>query len=78
MELKYYRAKNFGKGFITHEDMELAYIQSFPGDIWVTTNTVWASRVNAEELTKEQAQGIVTQAELESFNFYEPPVLVEE
>ncbi len=59
--LKYYYAVNTGKGFITHEENESAYIKGYPGDIYVTENEAWASRVSAIELTKDQAQAIVNE-----------------
>ena len=33
---KYYEKENTGKGFITHEDNELAFVSGYPGNIWVT------------------------------------------
>lgn len=59
MALKYFQAENYGKGFITHEDNEFKHVSGYPGNIWVTENEVWAQRVGATELTKEQAQAIV-------------------
>ena len=61
MALRYYHGVNTGKGFITHEDQEsgLGSISGYPGDIWVTENTVWAERVGVVEKTKEEAQSIV-------------------
>lgn len=59
---KYYQIENWGHGFITHEDMEIAHIAGYPGDIWVTTNTQWAQRVGAVEKTKDEAQAIVDAA----------------
>ena len=56
---KYYNAENTGKGFITHEDNELAHIKGYPGNIWVTENTAWAVRVGAVEKTKLEAQTLV-------------------
>ena len=73
---KYYQIENYGHGFITHEDMEIAHISGYPGDIWVTTNTQWAQRVGAIELTKEQAQDIVNAAITTTWtppNTIEPP-----
>ena len=55
---KYYLAISYGKGFITHQENEVAHIAGFPGNIWVTENTAWAQRVNAIEKTKEEAQSI--------------------
>ncbi len=57
--MAYYEATNTGKGFITHEDNELAHVAGYPGNIWGTTNTTWASRVGATSKTKSQAQTIV-------------------
>jgi hypothetical protein len=62
MALKYYQAINTGKGFITHEDNESAHVAGYPGDIWTTENTTWATRVGATEKTLEQAQAIVDAA----------------
>ena len=59
---KYYQVENYGKGFITHEDSESAYISGYPGNIWVTKNATWAQRVNAAEKTREEAQAIVDAA----------------
>lgn len=76
---KYYQIENYGHGFITHEDMEIAHIAGYPGDIWVTTNTQWAQRVGAVELTKEQAQDIVNAAIVATWippNSTEPPQIV--
>jgi hypothetical protein len=57
--MAYYQAVNTGKGFITHEENESAHIAGYPGDIWVTENTTWASRVEATSKTKTEAQAIV-------------------
>jgi glucan biosynthesis protein len=76
---KYYQIENYGHGFITHEDMEITHIAGYPGDIWVTTNTQWAQRVGAIELTKEQAQDIVNAAIAATWippNSTEPPQIV--
>lgn len=76
---KYYQIENYGHGFITHEDMEIAHIAGYPGDIWVTTNTQWTQRVGAVELTKEQAQDIVNAAIDATWilpNSTEPPQIV--
>ena len=32
--MKYYEGKNTGKGFITHDDNEVGYIQDCGYDIW--------------------------------------------
>jgi hypothetical protein len=62
--MKYYTgAENYGKGFITHEDNERSQIEGYPGDVWLSENNdVWAARVGAAEVTKEQAQAIVDTA----------------
>jgi hypothetical protein len=57
--MAYYVAENTGKGFITHEDNELAHVAGFPANVWVTENTAWAIRVGAVEKTKEEAQVLV-------------------
>ena len=56
---KYYQAENTGKGFITHEDNELAHVAGYPGNIWVTENTEWAARHGLVEMTKTNAQNAV-------------------
>lgn len=60
--MKYFQAENTGKGFITHQDNEVAHISGYPADIWVTENTAWAARVGAVEKTKEEAQAIIDAA----------------
>lgn len=60
--MTYYHAVNTGKGFITHEDNELAHVAGHPGDVWVTDNSAWAARVGATEKTKEEAQALVDAA----------------
>ena len=55
--MKYYEGKNTGKGFITHDDSEVAHIQGFVGDIWATENWRWAHFRGLTELTKAEAQG---------------------
>jgi hypothetical protein len=57
--MAYYYAVNTGKGFITHEENEAAHISGYPGDVWITENTTWASRVGAISKTKEEAQALV-------------------
>jgi hypothetical protein len=60
--MAYYHVVNTGKGFITHAENETAHISGYPGDVWVTENSTWASRVNAIEKTKEEAQALVDAA----------------
>ena len=59
---KYYQTENYGKGFITHDDNELGHVSGYPGNIWVTENTAWATRLNLVEITKLNAQTIVNTA----------------
>ena len=59
---KYYNAENTGKGFITHEDNELAHIKGYPGNVWVTENTAWAVRHSLVEMNKVNAQTLVNTA----------------
>ena len=56
---KYYNAENTGKGFITHEDNELAHISGYPGNVWVTENTAWAARHSLTQINKVTAQTLV-------------------
>ena len=51
--MAYFQATNTGKGFITHADNEAAHVAGFPGNVWVTENTTWASRVGAVSKTKD-------------------------
>lgn len=60
--MAYFHATNTGKGFITHADNESAHISGYPGDVWVTENTTWATRVSATEKTKVEAQALVDAA----------------
>lgn len=60
--MKYFQAQNTGKGFITHQDNELAHISGYPADIWITENVTWAARVGAVEKTKAEAQALVDAA----------------
>ena len=60
--MAYYEATNTGKGFITHADNESAHVAGYPGDIWETTKSTWASRIGATSKTKSQAQTIVDAA----------------
>ena len=60
--MAYYHAANTGKGFITHAENESAHISGHPGDIWVTENEAWASRVGAVSKTKVEAQALVDAA----------------
>ena len=59
---KYYNAENTGKGFITHEDNELAHVSGYPGNVWVTENTAWAVKHGLTEITKVNAQTLVNVA----------------
>ena len=57
--MAYYHAVNTGKGFITHTDNESAHVAGYPGDVWVTENTTWATRVSATSKTQEEATKIM-------------------
>lgn len=60
--MAYYHAANTGKGFITHADNESAHVAGYPGDVWVTENSTWATRVGATSKTKAEAQLLVDAA----------------
>lgn len=60
--MAYYTIANTGKGFITHADNESAHIAGYPGDVWVTENSTWATRVGATSKTKVEAQALVDAA----------------
>ena len=62
MAIKYYKATNTGKGFITHADNESSHVSGWPGEVWTTENTTWAARVGAVEKTKSEAQALVDAA----------------
>ena len=57
--MAYYQKVNTGKGFITHSENESAHVAGYPGNIWVTENTTWATRVGAVSKTKVEAQALV-------------------
>ena len=60
--MAYYTTTNTGKGFITHADNESAHVAGYPGDVWVTENSTWATRVGATSKTKAEAQLLVDNA----------------
>ena len=60
--MAYYQATNTGKRFITHAENEEAHVAGYPGDVWVTENSTWASRVGAVSKTKVEAQALVDAA----------------
>lgn len=61
--MKYYQIQNPGtKGWITHQDNELAHIANLLGDIYMTENEQWAVRVGAIEKTEQEAQAIIDAA----------------
>lgn len=61
--MKYYRANNYGKGFITHEDNNLSQIKHLCEDIYSTENNPqWAIRVAAVEITEQEALACVSSA----------------
>jgi hypothetical protein len=54
-------AKNWGYGFITHQDKEKGSISGYPGNVWVCANNhlPWMAKINAVEKTKSEAQTII-------------------
>ena len=60
--MAYYTIANTGKGFITHTDNESAHVAGYPGDVWVTENSTWATRVGATSKTQAEAQLLVDAA----------------
>lgn len=61
---QYCVAKNWGKGFITHDDARKIEFRSFPGDVWkVNINNQdanrWISGVAGSHKTLSEAQAIV-------------------
>ena len=57
--MPYYYVQHTGrKGFVTHADNEVNHVSNYPGDIFVTENSEWATRVGAVEKTKAEAQQI--------------------
>ena len=60
--MAYFVAENTGKGFITHDDNASSHVSGHPGNIWITENTAWATRVGAVSKTKEEAQALVDAA----------------
>lgn len=60
--MAYYQVINTGKGFITHSENEENHIAGYPGDVWITENITWATRVGAILKTKIEAQELVDTA----------------
>lgn len=60
--MAYYHTTNTGKGFITHADNESAHVAGYPGDVWITENSTWATRVGATSKTQAEAQALVDAA----------------
>ena len=55
--MAYYYVQHTGlKGFVTHADNEANHVSNYPGDVWITSGSAWATRVGATEETKVQAQ----------------------
>ena len=55
--MPYYYVQHTGrKGFVTHADNEISHVANYPGDVWITSGSAWATRVGATEETKAQAQ----------------------
>ena len=60
--MAYYQVTNTGKGFITHAENESSHVAGYPGNIWITENTAWATRVGAVSKTKIEGQALVDAA----------------
>jgi hypothetical protein len=55
--MAYYYVQHTGiKGFVSHADNEAHHVSNYPGDVWITSGSAWATRVGATEETKTQAQ----------------------
>ena len=55
--MAYYYVQHTGKkGFVSHSDNEANHVSNYPGDVWITSGSAWATRVGATEETKAEAQ----------------------
>jgi len=55
--MAYYYVQHTGiKGFVSHADNEAHHVSNYPGDVWITSGSAWATRVGATEETKVEAQ----------------------
>ena len=55
--MAYYYVQHTGlKGFVSHADNEASHVSNYPGDVWVTAYSSWATRVSAVSKSKEDAQ----------------------
>ena len=62
-------ASNTGKGFITHEDRRKFWLQGYPANVWIASDSAesrhWVARNHGVTKTKDEAQALVT-AEIEA------------
>lgn len=67
----YVQATHTGKGFITHEDRNNFDIRNISNDIWILDDNaesqLWITRVNGTIKTKDEAQIIVRQFQVDTF-----------
>jgi len=71
--MKYCIATNFGLGFYTHADREIAWLSGHIGNIWAVgdANSSWIQRVNGVEKTLSEAQAIVDQIITDAQNVWD-------
>ena len=57
-------ASNTGKGFITHEDRRKFWLQGYPANVWIASDSSesrhWVARNHGVTKTKAEAQALVT------------------
>ena len=67
----YVQATHTGKGFITHEDRNNFDIRNVATDIWILEDNaqsqLWIARVSGTIKTKDEAQIIVRQFQVDTF-----------
>ena len=67
----YVQATHTGKGFITHEDSNNFVIRNVATDIWLLEDNaysqLWIARVSGTIKTKDEAQIIVRQFQVDTF-----------
>ena len=62
--MKYVKATDTGKGFVTHEDRDLGHMSGHPGGIYAVSDDhhEWIARVGGVERTLEEATAICLNA----------------
>lgn len=67
----YVQATHTGKGFVTHEDRNNFDIRNISNDIWILDDNaesqLWIARVSGTIKTKDEAQIIVRQFQVDTF-----------